>query len=196
MKILKIRTKNSDKKIASILLEEKSIAILPTDTVYGLFATVSKENVELINSVKGRKIDQPLSIMFSSLKEAYEYMEVGDEDKNILESNLPSKKTFVVKLKKGMIKDFDDAGKKEIGVRIIDNDFPRVKSIIKLTGPLLATSCNETGEPPLVSDEEIKNAFGEKPEVKIFAKSGYMMDGKKPTKVFDITNSKQIKVIR
>ncbi len=196
IKKIQLKSKGSKNKIVSILEKEDSVAILPTDTVYGLFATISSENIELINKIKNREEGKDISVMFHSLEQAREYVEYTSEMWELLKNNLPGKKTFIVKLKKGTIPAFDKLKKTEMGIRVIANDRIVMKSILKETGPLLSTSCNKTGEEPIWDEKIMKERFRDNPEVKIFAVSSMIDKFNKSTKIFDISDGKTIKVIR
>ncbi len=191
-----LKNRGSKNKVINILLQEKSVAILPTDTVYGMFATISSENIKLINDIKDREENKDISVMFSSLEQAHEYIENTNEMWELLKSNLPGKKTFIVKLKKGKIPAFDEINKTEMGIRVIANDRIVMKAILNKTGPLLSTSCNKTGEEPIWDTKSMKEKFKDNPEIKIFAVSSMVDKLNKATKIFDISDGKTIKVVR
>ena len=82
------------------------------------------------------------------------------EKEQLIETKLPGKYTFIVKLNKDFCisKGFS---RQDFGVRITTNDF--LQSIIQETGPLLASSCNISGQSPCSNTTEIINQFENTP---------------------------------
>lgn len=138
-------------------LNNNEIVILLTDTVYGLMAKATKENEIRLNTLKGRNINQKVSIIFPDKSTLYSYLDtLTPEKKSLLEEKLPGKYTFIVNLKS-----FSNFNRTDFGVRITSNEY--LQSIIEETGPLLATSCNLTNQIICTTEEEIIKVFNNYP---------------------------------
>lgn len=181
------------KKIAS-MLKAGGVAILPADTVYGIFAAVaSKKAVKRIFGIKGRDFNKPLQVFFGSVAQAEKFAEVDAAEKALLKKKLPGPYTVIVKLKSRYAKKFRHLGiKNTIGVRVIKNAM--VNSLIKeLKGPLAATSANFSGRPSPVKFNDIP--------VMLMALCGacFKNDGAvsgKPSRLLDITGEKPVEIKR
>jgi L-threonylcarbamoyladenylate synthase len=74
------------------------VALFPADTVYGLATDpASREGVERLYRIKGRRPDRPAAVMFFDLELAFEALpELGDRTRTALERLLPGAVTFVL----------------------------------------------------------------------------------------------------
>ncbi|MGE5693247.1 MAG: L-threonylcarbamoyladenylate synthase [Candidatus Zixiibacteriota bacterium] len=157
--ILKVGKKISPPhlKKAAAVLKKGGIVILPSDTVYGLAASVKfPASVRRIAKIKGRKLAQPFSIFVSGWKELLQYSKNRPEYFPKLRKLLPGPYTFVLPARKGLPKLCVAKGK--VGLRW--PDFPLLNKLVKKTGaPLVATSANRTGKPPLSSGRAVIAEF-------------------------------------
>ena len=135
------------------------IAVLPSDTVYGLFGDAT--NVESIRKVDEIKhSNKPHLIVISDFDMLKKYTsEINDLQKKIIEKYWPNTLTILFK-KNDLISDELTKGSEYIGIRMPDNEF--LLKIIKEVGkPLISSSANITNEKVITSvdllDEEIKN---------------------------------------
>lgn len=163
------------------------IAVLPTDTVYGIMAKFNRENEIKINKFKNSDINKKISVIFYNKKELFNYIEkLSFFRKLIIKILLPGKYTFIVDLKKeyALKSGFDRI---DFGVRV--TKCKELQTIIKKTGPLLATSCNK-------SKEEVYKTLSDLKKIKENIFVYYTKDLKnKPSKIIKL-NSKNIEVIR
>ena len=74
------------------------VALFPADTVYGLATDpASREGVERLYRIKGRRPDRPAAVMFFDLELAFEALpELGDRTRTTLGRLLPGAVTFVL----------------------------------------------------------------------------------------------------
>lgn len=148
-----IYKKSEKEKIIKAFLDNK-IVIMLTDTVYGIMGLANKDNEKKINLLKGSDINKKISVIFSDKDELYKYLDNIDiEKKNMIDSKLPGKYTFIVNLNK-----FSDFNRSDFGVRITGNEY--LQDVLKYVGPVLATSCNISGKDICNSYDEIVNVFG------------------------------------
>lgn len=147
---------NNKKEIISEINNNKIVAF-PTDTVFALVAKLKKENISKINSLKGREKDQPVQILFSSIKEATVAFEEDYFVMNYLANNNKEKTSYLLRAKddfnnKYLTKEY----KRKVLIRIPKGE---ILDVLKEVGPLLATSANKHNEHPLTNNDEIKKQF-------------------------------------
>lgn len=132
---------NSPRDMAEIVrvLEEGGVLIFPTDTVYGIVCHALKERaVERICRLKGiNPQKKPLSILCCDMKQVSEFAKMDDAAFKLMKQYLPGPFTFVLPTSTRLPKIF--RGRKEVGVRLPDNDM--VREVCRLLGaPLMTTS--------------------------------------------------------
>jgi tRNA threonylcarbamoyl adenosine modification protein (Sua5/YciO/YrdC/YwlC family) len=137
--------KNLIKEIA-LTLEKGSVAILPTDTVYGLFCSaLSRTGANAVYKIKGRERSKPLQLFFPDAAAMLKYVDIPDGSKKKVGSMLPGPYTVILNLKARHKKTFSFLKSGTAGVRIVRS--PLINSIIReLKGPIAATSANVSGE--------------------------------------------------
>lgn len=169
-------------------LNKNNLVILPTDTVYGVMAKFNKDNEIKINKFKNSDINKKLSIILYNKKELFKYIDkLSFFRKLLIHFLLPGKYTFIVNLKKEICEEngFD---RTDFGVRITKNK--DLQDIIKQSGPLLATSCNRTGEPVCLNLKDIEKSFKEE-NINIF----YTKELKnKPSIIYNLITKKINKI--
>lgn len=149
----------NNKEEAIKYLINNNIVVLPTDTVYGIMAIANKDNEKRINILKQSPINKKISIIFSNVDYLINNIDnLNKQKKEVILNKLPGKYTFIVNLKEEFYKKrgFD---REDFGVRVTANNL--LQSIIKETGPLLASSCNKTGNDICISLEDIKKEFND-----------------------------------
>ena len=131
-------------------LVKDSIFIYPTDTIYGIGCNAqNSELVAKLREIKGRP-DIPFSVIVPSKKWILQNTVCEESwlDK------LPGPYTFILKLRiPDCVAREVVAGGDSLGVRIPDHWF--AKMIEELDIPLITTSVNLSGEPPIRNIDEI-----------------------------------------
>lgn len=143
-------------KEAGDILKRGGIVAFPTDTVYGLGAVYTDDGaVEKIFEAKGRDEKKPLSILVSSMAEAYELAEnISEDAKKLMEVFWPGALTVIVK-KSERVSERISAGGNTVGIRMPDS--AATLSIIKAAGsPLAAPSANTSGKRSAACAEDVK----------------------------------------
>ena len=124
-------------KLAGIL-RAGGVALLPTDTIYGLHAMATDEQaIGRIKAMKGRGDDKPFVIIASSVEQLRGLGAVIHEE---LTGIWPAPLTTILV-----------AGDATIAARI--PDLVWLRSLLDRTGPLVSTSANRSGEPAVVSPD-------------------------------------------
>ncbi len=136
---------NRDPKRLSDVLIDGGVAVVPTDTVYGLIGKAfDKQVFERLNSIKCDRT-LPYSVMFPSLEKFIVwYGELNPEIKKIVKATTSLPVTFIV-LFKGTVPRGFGYSKMGVGFRIYNDDFIR-ESYIILNSPLWASSANKSGD--------------------------------------------------
>ncbi len=148
---------NIDKLLT--VLNNGEIALLPSDTVYGLFADATNcESIKKIDEAK--KSNKPHLIVVSSLEMLKEYTsEISDLQKKIIDKYWPNTLTILFK-KNDKIDDNLTKGSEYIGIRMPNNEF-LLDLLNKFNKPLISSSANITNEKVITSvdllDEELKS---------------------------------------
>lgn len=161
MKITETQIQNAAKGIL-----EGQVALLPTDTVYGLGASpLHPSAIDKIFELKNRPPRKNLPIMVASMDDLKDLgVDLNENVVQLFQSEfIPGALTLVLGFTDKPLVDWLE-GRDEIAVRIPDT--PYLLEILKKTGPLLVTSANRSGvgeTPPTV--EEILAQLNGTPEI-------------------------------
>lgn len=137
--------------ILQLQLHDQTL-VFQTDTVYGLACKLhSKTGVEKIIRLKHRDQDKPLAVLCGDIETAMTLFKDPTQIAPLANKHWPGALTLVAK-KSAAVPDFVTGHKDTVGVRI-PND-PVALAILKRFGPLVATSLNDAGSPPVVRFEE------------------------------------------
>lgn len=157
------------REIAGILLGG-GVVLLPTDTIYGLHAVATDEAaVERIKELKGRGDDKPFVVIAASSAQLRAF---GAEVPEVLETLWPAPLTAVLR-----------RGEGTVAARV--PDLPWLRELLVKTGPLVSTSANRSGEPPIL---EIAGFATEMADGVDAALDGGRREGK-PSTIVDFTGS-------
>lgn len=124
------------------VLSNGEIAILPTDTVYGLTGdATSLKAIKLANDIKKREKPQPLLILVSSIDMLKKYTKnISDLELEVINKYWPNKLTILFE-KNDLLSDELTASSLYVGVRMPNNKL-LLDIINKYDKPLLSTSAN------------------------------------------------------
>jgi L-threonylcarbamoyladenylate synthase len=120
------------------MLSADGVALLPTDTIYGLHAlAINEEAVARIRSMKERGDDKPFVVIAAS---AGQLEQLGAAIPDVLREIWPAPLTAILA-----------SGATTIAARVPDLAWLRV--LLDRTGPLISTSANRSGEPPITTPQ-------------------------------------------
>jgi len=120
------------------VLRAGGVALLPTDTIYGLHAVATNEPANArIRSMKERGDEKPFVIIASSVEQLEA---LGAAIPDALREIWPAPLTAILA-----------AGERTIAARI--PNLPWLRALLDRTGPLVSTSANRSGEPPITTPE-------------------------------------------
>jgi L-threonylcarbamoyladenylate synthase len=122
------------------ILRRGGIVILPTDTIYGLHAVASNEAaVARIADLKGRGDDKPFVVIAADAGQLRAY---GAAVPEALDSLWPAPLTAIMR-------------RRQTTVAARVPALPWLHALLESTGPLVSTSVNRSGEPPISSIDEV-----------------------------------------
>ena len=147
MKVLKINLEQpGEEKIeeAASLLKKGEVLVLPTDTVYGIGTFYKNEKgLKRIFALKKRAATKPIALLIADKDMALEIAEGGVEIEKKMKNVWPGAATLLLKTKISLSPYLLDEGK--VGLRV--PDCPLLLKLLKISGPLAATSANISGQP-------------------------------------------------
>lgn len=137
-----------EEAVAAIL--EGAIAIIPTDTVYGVGAR--PEAAAAIFDLKHRPRDKALPVLGADLSELAAVAELDDRARALTREHWPGPLTLVVRRTPAFTADLGGDAPDTVAVRVPAH--PVALDLLGRTGPLAVTSANVSGEPPASTYEE------------------------------------------
>lgn len=142
---------------SAAIIQTGGVIAFPTDTVYGIGVTAfDSKSIEKIYDVKGRSHLKAIPILLGDV-----------EDLDLISSPLtptvlriirkfwPGALTLVLPASSSLPENLSPTP--TVGVRIPDLD--QVRSLLRATGPLAATSANLSGEPSALTADEVLQQF-------------------------------------
>ncbi len=153
------RSLDEFEKAKEILLSGGIIAF-PTDTVMGLGVNgLSQKAINDLFGLKKRPHDKPLYMLAYSVSQILEYVDlVPDYAYKLINKYFPGSLTLIFR-SSGKVFTMPNKKGSTLGVRIPNHPgLIEFLSFIKL--PVLNTSANISGLPPLLLEPDVKRAFG------------------------------------
>ncbi|KKP33132.1 MAG: threonylcarbamoyl-AMP synthase [Candidatus Staskawiczbacteria bacterium RIFOXYB2_FULL_32_9] len=188
------------------VLNRSGIVICPTDTVYGFLALAeNKKAVDKIFKIKKRLKSKTLPVFINSIKMAKELAEILVEQERILKDKWPGKYTFILKLRVPSLRGAKATKQSQRlsklcigGDGVVALRIPKYKflnDLLKIIGkPLVQTSVNISGKPPINKISEIIEVFGKSKNIDIIIDAGILKNPKQ-SRIIDLTGKKK-KIIR
>ena len=138
------------------LLEKGGIGFMPSDTIYGLSClALNRDAVEKIHKTKLRDDNKPFIVLISNIGQ----LEGLGVDKSLAKpvaDYWPGALSAV--LPSGNIPAWLERGKKSLAVRLPANN--PLTQLIDRVGPIISTSANLQGQPPINTVSEAQAIFG------------------------------------
>jgi tRNA threonylcarbamoyl adenosine modification protein (Sua5/YciO/YrdC/YwlC family) len=167
------------------------VAILLTDTLYGLVAKVDdQEAVEKVYSLKGRDFTKPC-IVLAADKEA-----IGEYGSLVEEVSKKYDGAVTVVVPKTTEPEWITRGGTTVAYRILKKTKmnKKLKELLQQTGPLIAPSANPQGLMPAKGIEEAREYFGS--AVDVYIDGGTVPDDTQPSKIIEMLSDGTEKVRR
>jgi len=157
-------------------LKNNNMAILRTDTLYGIVGRAeSSEVVERIYRLKERDSDKPFLILIDSASDIEKFgVELTSQQRDILEKYLPASITFILPISTEFQQKFSylHRGRNSFAFRIPNKIM--LRDLIAEVGPLVAPSANPQGVNPAQTISQARDYFDDKIDV-------YIDEGAVPT---------------
>ena len=128
------------------------VVILPTDTIYGLHARANDDAaVDRIAGMKGRDDRRPFIVLASSADEIPALgVQTDNQTLKALAAIWPAPLTVILPLAQPVAA---SRGASTLAIRV--PALAWLRELLARTGPLVSTSVNRSGEPPLTSPSEL-----------------------------------------
>ena len=146
-----------DKKLIE-LLKEGGVAVIPTDTIYGLVGSaLNPKTVEEIYYLRKRNTDKPFIILISGLNDLNHFnISLTGKQRKFLQKIWPNPVSVVLSCPSAKFK-YLHRGKNSLAFRIPKDQ--KLLEVLELTGPLVAPSANFEAEKPSETIDEAKKYF-------------------------------------
>jgi len=162
----------------------KTVMIFPTDTVYGIGGNALEKSVtDRIYRVKQRSKEKPLTLHLFSVESVHQYVvDISERQKRIIDDLLPGPYTLILPAS-SQAPEVSVGTEKKVGIRVPGSDsFRELEDLIDY--PLVGTSVNKSGEPPMTDFDRIVDKYGGL--VDLFIKSEEQLNDQAST-VLDIS---------
>jgi L-threonylcarbamoyladenylate synthase len=179
--------KNNNWKNVAAVLKNGEVAVIPTDTLYGLVGSAyNKKTVEKIYDLKGRDNHKPLIVLVSSFDTLSDFgVRLTHEQESFLSRIWPGKVSVILSCGDKKFT-YLHRGTKTIAFRMIGPRNKNLFNILKKVGPLVAPSANPQGEIPAETIAQAKKYF--KNRVGLYVGGGKR--NSKPSTLVDYTAKK------
>jgi len=126
------------------ILANGGAVVLPTETVYGLFARALDEKaVNHVYELKNRPRDKAMNLNVASYEDILTYSkEQPDYLKKLYDAFLPGPLTIILKAN-GQVPKWINSGLTTVGFRLPNH--PVTRELIQAEGPLIGPSANKSG---------------------------------------------------
>jgi tRNA threonylcarbamoyl adenosine modification protein (Sua5/YciO/YrdC/YwlC family) len=142
------------------ILQRDGVIAYPTDTLFGLGCLASrKKGFERILTIKGRSGKHPMSVLCSDLEMLCRYTRhLETPTYRILRQIFPGPYTAVLPASREVPRHLQN--RQTVGLRVPKHVF--CAAITRLLGePIITTSCQRMGEPPMQTAWEIDDELGQ-----------------------------------
>jgi len=174
------------------ILRNGGVGVVPTDTLYGLVASVdSKKAIEKIYRIKERDKSKAMIVLIHSLKDLEKFgIKIDKNQAKILKKFWPGEVSILLPCKSLKFK-YIHRGTNEIAFRMIDKKHKSLHGLIKKVGPIVAPSANKESDKPAENIKQARGYFGDNVDF-------YINHGKRigePSTLIRVNNDK-IEVLR
>ncbi len=183
----------TDPAEAAGLLSQGMVGAIPTETAYGLAASLKKEAaLERIFSIKKRPRQKPLLLLISdpSMLEELSPLPLSTAAEAIIRTFWPGPVTLLLPARPGLPFEVT-GGTGKVGVRISSNHM--ALDLVRISGfPVTATSANLSGQPPCLSPEEVMKQLSADPPD--FILDGGTLPPSPPSTIVDCSGDRPVLV--
>jgi L-threonylcarbamoyladenylate synthase len=172
---------NPDVAAVARVVSAGGVALLPTDTIYGLHALATNDAaIAKLAGMKGRDDGKPFIVLAASMEQAETIgARFSAQTREILRQYWPGPLTAIVLLNEAIAA---SRGTNTIAVRV--PELAWLRELVARTGPLASTSANRSGESPIHDPKLLPDDLHERIDVII---DGGSLEGK-PSTIVDFTS--------
>lgn len=162
-----------EKAIAALKAGE--LAVLPTETVYGIFADATNEAaVQKLYAVKGRPVEKALNMNVADYDTILKYsVHQPAYLEKLVQTFLPGPLTIILEASPE-VPEWIHVGKTTVGFRM--PSIPATQEVIKALGVLVGPSANPTGSPSPRFYDDLTSTILDKAAVALQDDSVYGLD--------------------
>ena len=171
------------------------VAVIPTDTVYGIVARVGdRDAIDRLYAIRNREIEKGCIVLLSNIAELekwQDYVSIPEFHREYVESHWPGPCTFEI-LEQVPLRNHPPElyrGGQASSFRVPDD--PWLRAFIHEHGPIIAPSANPAGMPPATTCAMAREYFGD--SVDMYIDRGERDN--KPSKIISLLGD-EIEIIR
>lgn len=159
------------------ILKDGGVIVYPTDTLYGFGADATNDVAsDKINRIKGRT--GPMSVMAININMAIGWMDINNEQIEMVKSYLGGTQTLIVPVKDNIVSSKILGEHNTLGIRIPNDPFCNELSF-QFGKPIISTSVNRTNEQPMNDPIKIESEFSS--EIDLLIDAGTLPESKGST---------------
>lgn len=178
---------NDDFKKITQVLADGGIAVVRTDTIYGIIARASKKRaVEKVYEVKHRDPSKQCIILIPGSGS------VREHSATIAKYSAPDQPPTSVVVPVTDEHEWLLRGGDSLAYRVVRDEF--LKQVVQAVGPVIAPSANPEGLPPARTIEEAKAYFGD--QVDVYIDGGEVPEDVQPSRIIQVDTSGVVQQIR
>ncbi|MEM1282261.1 MAG: L-threonylcarbamoyladenylate synthase [Chlamydiota bacterium] len=143
------------------LIKERDVVAAPTETVYGLAASIEHpEAIQKIFTLKNRPTNNPLITHLANIDQVKAFVDHLPKDfHRLAEAFWPGALTLVIPVLEDAVPDIIRANLRSAAFRVPSH--PLVQKLITGVGPIVMPSANLSGKPSSTIAEHVEHDFGE-----------------------------------
>jgi len=143
-------------------LKDGGIAIVPTDTIYGIVCSAqNKKAVNKLYKIKQRDLDKPCIILVTNIEQIKSFrVDISDFKKDFMNKYWPGSLSIIMPCDTKKY-EYLHRGIGSIAFRMIGKKSRNLYKIINEVGPILAPSANPQGSPPATCENKARKYFGD-----------------------------------
>lgn len=170
---------------AAAALRKGELAVMPTDTVYGIAADAfAPSAVAVLLAAKGRGRRMPVAVLVGTVRAAMALVtDPGPWGKDLMDEFWPGGLTIVLPANQSLAWDLGDT-RGTVAVRMPLH--PVALELLKETGPLAVSSANRSGSPPATTAAQAQAQLGESVAVYL---DGGPCESDVPSSIVDLTGA-------
>lgn len=170
------------------VLQKGGIAVIRTDTLYGVVARADDQNaVERVYELKGRDDTKSPIVLVASIEQLYDEPTISETQ--LLDTVWPGKVSVILPSTKAPA--WIRRGNESVAYRLPAD--PKLCALLETTGPLIAPSANPQGQLPAMTIEQAIAYFGD--NVDCYVDGGKVLDDT-PSQLLRLKDNGEVERLR